>query len=132
MCYRIVFNFREGFIFTFFASQEPFPKIKTAKFLLATCKASEPCFNLAYFKLSSRCNSYKSPSQRVPLTAIAQAIQEIEVLRKHRRTNRTAEQGGSNRFYEHPGYEATFLATLEHYTVGNLKFFSLRTDKLTD
>ena len=42
--YRIVGNFREGFIF---ASQEPFAKIKTAKFLLPACKASEPRFNLA-------------------------------------------------------------------------------------
>ena len=40
-------NFREGFIFTFFASQEPFAKIKTAKFLLSTCTTSELRFNLA-------------------------------------------------------------------------------------
>ena len=47
MQYRMVGNFGEGFIFAFFASQEPFAKIKTAKFLLSTCKASEPRFNLA-------------------------------------------------------------------------------------
>ena len=44
--YRIVGNFCEGFIFAFFASQEPFAKIKTLKFLLDTCKAIEnylPC-----------------------------------------------------------------------------------------
>ena len=39
--YRMVCNFREGFIFAFFASQEPFAKIKTTKFLLSTYKASE-------------------------------------------------------------------------------------------
>ena len=43
----MVGNFCEGFIFVFFASQEPFAKIKTTKFLLSTCKASEPHFNLA-------------------------------------------------------------------------------------
>ena len=91
--YHMVCNFREGFIFVFFASQEPFAKIKTTKFLLSTCKASEPRFNLAYFKLSSRLNSNRSLLVSVPLTAIAQAIQESEVLRKHRRTKRTAAQG---------------------------------------
>ena len=63
----MVGNFREGF-----------------KLLLSTCKASETCFNPAYFKLSSRPNSNRTLSVRVSLTAIAQAIQEIEVLRKHR------------------------------------------------
>ena len=41
----MVGHFREVFIFAFFASQEPFAKIKTAKILLPTCKANEPCFN---------------------------------------------------------------------------------------
>ena len=45
----------------------------------------------------------------MPLTTIAQAIQKIEMLRKHRRTNWTAEQG-QERFYERPG---TFFATVE-------------------
>ena len=43
--YRMVGNFREVFIFMFFASREPFAKIKTAKILLPTCKANEPRFN---------------------------------------------------------------------------------------
>ena len=43
--YRMVGNFCEVFIFAFFASQEPFAKIKTAKILLPTCKANEPRFN---------------------------------------------------------------------------------------
>ena len=43
--YCMVGNFREVFIFAFFASQEPFAKIKTAKILLPTCKANEPRFN---------------------------------------------------------------------------------------
>ena len=42
--YCIVGDFNGGF----FACQEPFTKIKTVKFLLATCKASEPHFNPAY------------------------------------------------------------------------------------
>ena len=53
MMYRMVGNFREEFIFTFFTSQEPFTKIKTAKFSLSTCKASKLRFNPAYFKLST-------------------------------------------------------------------------------
>ena len=36
--YHMVGNFREGFIFAFFVSQEPFAKIKTAKILSSTCK----------------------------------------------------------------------------------------------
>ena len=54
--YHMVGNFHEGFLFAFFVSQEPFTKIKTVKFLLATCKVNEPRFNQAYFKLSSRSN----------------------------------------------------------------------------
>ena len=41
----MVGNFREGFIFAFFASQEPFAKIKTAKILSSKCKANELSFN---------------------------------------------------------------------------------------
>ena len=41
----MVDNFREGFIFVFFASQEPFAKIKTVKILLSMCKANKPPFN---------------------------------------------------------------------------------------
>ena len=88
--YSMVANFCERFIFAFFVSQEPFAKIKTVKFLLSI--ANESRFNPAYFKLSSRPNSNRSLSGSVPLTAIAQAIQEIEMLRKHRRTNRTVAQ----------------------------------------
>ena len=43
--YRMVDNFREGLIFTFFASQEPFAKIKTTKILLSMCKANKLPFN---------------------------------------------------------------------------------------
>ena len=43
--YCMVGHFREVFIFAFFASQEPFAKIKTAKILLPMCKANEPHFN---------------------------------------------------------------------------------------
>ena len=89
----MVGNFHEGFIFVFFTNQEPFVKIKTTKFLLSTCKVSELCFNPAYFKLSSHSNSNRSLSASVPLTAIAQATQEIEALRMHRCTTWTAAQG---------------------------------------
>ena len=69
----------------------------------STCKASKPHFNQTI---------------SVPLTTITQAIQEIEVLHKHRRTNWTVAQGRQAeaivlRLYEHPEYEATFVATLE-------------------
>ena len=43
-------NFHEGFIF---ASQEPFVKIKTAKCLLSTCKASQAHFNPVYILQTS-------------------------------------------------------------------------------
>ena len=109
--YRMVGNFREGFIFALFASQELFAKIKTAKFLLFTCEASEPCFNPAYFKLYIRPNCNRSLSASVPSTAIAQTIQEIKVLRQHRPSAQTERrhkvESGSNRFYKRPGFEAT-------------------------
>ena len=43
--YRMVGNFREVFIFVFFASQEPFVKIITVKILSPMCKANELRFN---------------------------------------------------------------------------------------
>ena len=43
--YCTVGNFREGLIFTFFASQEPFAKIKTTKILLSMCKVNKLPFN---------------------------------------------------------------------------------------
>ena len=67
----MVGNFREGFIFAFFTSQEPFAKIKTAKFLLPTYNASEPRFSLAYFKLSIHPTCNRSLSASVLSTAIA-------------------------------------------------------------
>jgi len=47
----MVGNFREGFIFAFFASQEPFAKIKTAKIFRP--RASERQ-SLAYLELSQQ------------------------------------------------------------------------------
>ena len=41
----MVGNFCKGFIFAFFASQEPFAKIKTVKISLSTCEVNEPRFN---------------------------------------------------------------------------------------
>ena len=57
-------------------------------------------------------------SASVPLTAIAEAIQEIEILRStdaQTRQRRKAESG-SNRYIERPGYKSTFLAVLEQRT----------------
>ena len=57
----------------------------------------------------------RTVSASVPLTAIAEAIQEIEILRStdaQTRQQRKAESG-SIRYYKRPGYKSTFLATLE-------------------
>ena len=84
----IVGNFCNKFLF---ASQEPFSKIKSAKILLSTfgwlvttCKANEARFNFAL--LVTICiAANRGAFASVPLTAIADAIQEIETQRKHRR-----------------------------------------------
>ena len=51
----------------------------------------------------------------MPLTAITEAIQEIEMLRSTyaRTRERHKANSGSNRYYKRPGYESTFLAALE-------------------
>ena len=59
------------------SSPEPFAKIKTAKFLSSACKANRVLIHPAWNYLVANRNA----SVRVPLTAIAEAIQEIEVLR---------------------------------------------------
>ena len=102
--------FWEAFIFALFVRQEPFTKTKV---LLCTCKASEPHFNLAYLKVSSRPNSNRSLSTNLSLTAIAQAIQKIKVLYVSTDTwtwlQRKAESR-NNCFYKwpNPGYKASF------------------------
>ena len=68
--YRMVGNFREGFIFAFFASQEPFAK--TAKILLSTCEVNEPRF----YPRPTYTAANRSLSASMPLTAIAEAIQK--------------------------------------------------------
>ena len=65
--------FCKGFIF---ASQEPFVKIKTAKMLLTTCEVNELRFNPRPTYTAAN----RSMSASVPLTAIAETIQEIEML----------------------------------------------------
>ena len=61
--YHIVGNFREGFIFVFFVSQEPFTKIKTAKIYVGHVQSERTTFQSGlYFKLSSGSNSNKSLS----------------------------------------------------------------------
>ena len=76
--YRMVRNFREGFIFAFFGSQEPFAKIKTAKILLFTCKANELCFSPRRTWNYLYSHQQKGVSE-CAFEAIAEAIQEIEV-----------------------------------------------------
>ena len=49
----MVGNFREVFIFAFFASQESFTKIKTVKILVPMCKANELRFNPGLLLYSS-------------------------------------------------------------------------------
>ena len=49
----MVRNFREGLIFTFFVSPEPFMKMKIVKFLLSSSKAKKLHFNPFCLKLSS-------------------------------------------------------------------------------
>ena len=107
-------NFCKGFIFTFFASQEPFTKLKLRKFCHPCAKQTNQV-SISGLLGSIYLAANKSVSASMPLTAIAKAIQEIEVLRKHRRTNQTwcKAESGSNRYYKCPGYEGTFLATLE-------------------
>ena len=71
------------------------------------------------FQYSAHMELYTAANRRVsasvPLTVIAEAIQEIKMLCST--DARTREQrkadSGTNRYYEIPGYEATFLATLE-------------------
>ena len=64
-----------------------FVKVKTAKFWLSTCKANEPHFSPSY---SIYIAANGSVSASVPLTANAEAIQEIEVLRKYRHARPSA------------------------------------------
>ena len=64
-----------------------FVKVKMGKFWLSTCKANEPHFSPSY---SIYIAANRSVSASVPLTANAEAIQEIEVLRKHRHAKMSA------------------------------------------
>ena len=91
-------------------------KLKPRNFMLSTCKASELHFNPAYFKLSSHPNSLSASE---PLTAIAQAIQEIEVLLKHRRTNWTVVEGRERKqsFLQMSWVWGYLLPTLEQRAV---------------
>ena len=86
----MVGNFREGFIFVFFVSQEPFAKIKTAKIVVQVQNEQTEFHSSAYLELYSRQQNRVS---ECALTAIAEALQEIKMLLKHRRTNQTVAQG---------------------------------------
>jgi len=83
----MVGNFREVFIFTFFASQEPLAKIKTAKILLPMCKANKPRF-------SPRPTSIQQPTKACQWVCLWRlSLKLSKMLRKHRRTIQTAVQG---------------------------------------
>ena len=112
--YRMVVTFRERFNFVFFASQEPSAKIKTAKISLSTCEVNKPRFN----PRSTYTAANRSVSASVPLTAILKLSRKSKcyVSTGTRTRQRCKSESRSNRYYEHPWYEATFLAALEQRT----------------
>ena len=89
-----------------FASQDAinYAKIKTMNFLLPT--ANKLYFNPSYLELSSHQQKCVS---KCALMAVAEVIQEIEVLCRHRCKNQMQfkVERGSNGFFECPGYEGT-------------------------
>ena len=85
----MVGNFREGFIF---ASQEPSAKIKTTKICCPRAKRTNRV-SIPSLLGTIYIDAKRSVLASVPLTAITEAIQEIEMLRKDRRTKQTAAQG---------------------------------------
>ena len=90
----MVDNFHEGFIFAFFTLQELFTKIKTAKprkFCHPRAKRMK-CVSIPDLLRTVYIAAKRSVSVSVPLTAITVAIQEIEMLCKHRCTNQTVVQ----------------------------------------
>ena len=110
----MVGNFCKEFIFVFSQVKSHSHKLKLQKFChpcaKRTSQVSIPGLLGTIYVAANR-----TVSASVPLMAIPEAIQEIEVLHKHRHTNQTwhKAESGSNHYYEHPGYEGTFLATLE-------------------
>ena len=78
--------FHEGFTFTFFASQEPFAKKLKRRILFVVCVQQSVLLGTIYRPAS------RGVSGSMPLTAIAEAIQEIKVLWKYRCTNTTVAQ----------------------------------------
>ena len=69
-------NFRRVFIFEFLASQDPFAKIKTAKFFVINVQSEQTAFQ-SFLLGTIYITANRSVSASVPLTAIAEAIQEI-------------------------------------------------------
>ena len=119
--YRMVVNFRKRFNFAFFASQEPFAKIKTAKISLSTCEVNKLGFNPQPTYTAAN----RSVSASVPLTAILKLSRKSKchVSTGTRTRQRCKSESGSNRYYERPWYEATFLATLEQRTEIAIRVF---------
>jgi len=90
--YRKVSNFREGLIFVIFASQEPFTKIKTAKISQSTCEVNKPRLNLR--PIHTFIQAPTEVCQWVCLWWLSRSYPEnrnASYIRKHRRTNKTAE-----------------------------------------
>ena len=120
--YCVVGNFREGFIFAFFASQEPFAKIKTAKFLCPHAKWTNCVSIPAYLysrqqKRVSEC-AFDGYRWSYPENRNASYVSTGTWTRQRRKS-----ESGSNRYYERPRYEATFLASLEQRAEIAIKVF---------
>ena len=118
--YCMVGNFREVFIFAFFASQEPFAKIKTAKILLPMCKVNEPHFNPwpSYFYTAA----YKSVSA---MCLWWLSLKLSKMLCKHRRTIQTAAQGRERKQSPQvPDSLITKIKTAKISEIGILAYFA--------
>ena len=112
-CY-MVGNFREGFTLRFSrVKSHAFAKLKPRKFCCPRAKRTNRISILSPLEIIYT-PANRRVSASVLLTAIAEVIQEIEMLRSTNvRTRERKAESGSNRYYERPGYEATFLAALK-------------------
>ena len=110
--YRMVVNLRGGFIFAYFASQEPFTKIKPWILLVLTCTRRVNCGT------TSNSLSVLTPTdgcQRVCLWRLllkAFRKSKFYVGTDKRTKGRCRTESGSNRFYERPEYEAALYISL--------------------
>ena len=113
--YRMVGNFHERFIFAFFAGQESFAKIKQQNFCCprarqANCVSTWPTSNYLFI-LTATGTCQQVCLQRLSLKPSRKL--KCYVSTDAQTERRRKAESGSNCFYERPGYEATFLTTLE-------------------